>query len=65
MGIALGTFNTYGCSLIFGRPQGPTGMRLIIKLIEERTLLSGGYGLFTGCVAGDTGASIVVYVDVA
>ncbi len=65
MGISLDTFNNYGCSLIFGHPQGPTGMRLIIELIEELALLGGGYGLFTGCVAGDTGASIVVYVDVA
>jgi hypothetical protein len=40
-------------------------MRLIIELIEELALLSGGYGLFTGCAAGDTGASIVVWVDVA
>jgi acetyl-CoA acetyltransferase len=60
MGIALGTFNNYGCSLIFGHPQGPTGMRWIIELIEELTLLGGGYGLFTGCAAGDTGASVVV-----
>ena len=65
MGIRLDSFNNYGCSLIFGHPQGPTGMRLIIELIEELVLLGGGYGLFTGCAAGDTGASIVVYVDVA
>ena len=65
MGIALDAFNNYGCSLIFGHPQGPTGMRLIIELIEELVLLGGGYGLFTGCAAGDTGASIIVYVDVA
>jgi len=30
-------------------------MRLIIKLIEELTLPGGGYGLFVGCAAGDTG----------
>ncbi len=65
MDIPLDTFNNYGCSLIFGHPQGPTGMRLIIELIEELALLGGGYGLFTGCAAGDTGASIVVFVDVA
>ncbi|GAC1353843.1 MAG: thiolase family protein [Ktedonobacteraceae bacterium] len=63
MGIAIDTFNNYGSSLIFGHPQGPTGMRLIIELIEELVLLGGGYGLFTGCAAGDTGAAIVVYVD--
>jgi len=63
MGIAIDTFNNYGSSLIFGHPQGPTGMRLIIELIEELVLLGGGYGLFTGCAAGDTGAAIVVRVD--
>ena len=63
MGLALDTFNNYGSSLVFGHPQGPTGMRLIIELIEELVLLGGGYGLFTGCAAGDTGAAIVVSVD--
>jgi acetyl-CoA acetyltransferase len=64
MGISLEAFNNYGSSLIFGHPQGPTGMRLIIELIEELVLRGGGYGLFTGCAAGDTGAAIVLYVDV-
>jgi acetyl-CoA acetyltransferase len=62
-GIALDTFNHYGSSLIFGHPQGPTGMRLIIELIEELVLYGGGYGLFVGCAAGDTAAAIVVRVD--
>ncbi len=65
MGISLDAFNNYGSSLIFGHPQGPTGMRLIIELIEELVLLGGGYGLFTGCAAGDTSAAIVLRVDVA
>jgi acetyl-CoA acetyltransferase len=65
MGVLLDAFNNYGSSLIFGHPQGPTGMRLIIELIEELVLLGGGYGLFTGCAAGDTGAAIVLRVDVA
>jgi len=63
--IALEAFNNYGSSLIFGHPQGPTGMRLINELIEELVLRGGGYGLFTGCAAGDTGAAIVLRVDVA
>jgi len=63
MGIALDTFNHYGSSLIFGHPQGPTGMRLVIELIEELVLNGGGYGLFTGCAAGDTAASVVIRVD--
>ncbi len=65
MGISLDAFNNYGSSLIFGHPQGPTGMRLIIELIEELVLLGGGYDLFTGCAAGDTGAAIILRVDAA
>jgi acetyl-CoA acetyltransferase len=64
LGIPLESFNNYGCSLIFGHPQGPTGMRQVIELIEELVLLGGGYGLFTGCAAGDTGGAIVLRVDV-
>jgi len=63
MGIELDMFNHYGSSLIFGHPQGPTGMRLVIELIEELVLRGGGYGLFTGCAAGDTAAAVVVRVD--
>jgi acetyl-CoA acetyltransferase family protein len=54
--------NNNGSSLIYGHPQGPTGGRAIIELIEEITLLGGGYGLFTGCAAGDTAAALVVKV---
>jgi acetyl-CoA acetyltransferase len=56
-------FNNYGCSLIFGHPQGPTGMRLIIELIEELVLKGGGYGLFAGCAAGDSAAGLVLKVN--
>jgi acetyl-CoA acetyltransferase len=62
-GIPLEGMNNYGCSLIWGHPQGPTGMRLIIELIEELVLLGGGYGLFTGCAAGDTAAAVVLEVS--
>jgi acetyl-CoA acetyltransferase len=62
--LPLESFNNYGCSLIFGHPQGPTGMRQVIELIEELALRGGGYGLFTGCAAGDTGAAIVLQVHV-
>jgi acetyl-CoA acetyltransferase len=55
-------FNNYGSSLIFGHPQGPTGMRLIIELIEELAILGGGHGLFVGCAAGDTAGAVVVKV---
>lgn len=60
--IPLEGMNNYGSSLIWGHPQGPTGMRLIIELIEELVLLGGGYGLFTGCAAGDTAGAVVLEV---
>jgi len=62
LGIPLDKMNNYGSSLIWGHPQGPTGMRLIMELIEELVMLGGGYGLFTGCAAGDTAAAIVLEV---
>jgi len=55
--------NNYGSSLIYGHPQGPTAGRGIIELIEEVVLLGGGYGLFTGCAAGDTAAAMVLKVS--
>lgn len=61
-GYPLDRMNAYGCSLIFGHPQGPTGLRSIAELIEELRLRGGGTGLFTGCAAGDTGAAVVLQV---
>ncbi|NIO04233.1 MAG: thiolase family protein [Proteobacteria bacterium] len=55
-------FNNYGSPIIYGHPQGPTAGRCVIELIEEVVILGGGYGLFTGCAAGDTGAALVVKV---
>ncbi len=63
MGIAQESINNYGSSLVWGHPQAPTGMRLIIELIEELTLKNGGFGLFTGCSAGDSAASMVIEVS--
>lgn len=60
--IAPEAFNNHGSSLVFGHPQGPTGMRLVIELVEELVERGGGYGLFTGCAAGDTGMAVVVEV---
>ncbi len=57
------SMNNYGCSLVYGHPQGPTGGRAVIEMIEELVLLGGGWGLFTGCAAGDTGAALVVKVS--
>jgi acetyl-CoA acetyltransferase len=61
-GYDLMKMNNYGSSLIYGHPQGPTAGRGIIEMIEELVLLGGGYGLFTGCAAGDTAASLVLKV---
>ena len=38
------------------------GTRAIIELIEELVQRGGGYGLFTGCAAGDTGMAVVLEV---
>lgn len=62
-GFALERMNPYGSSLIYGHPQGPTGMRAIAELVEALRASGGGIGLFTGCAAGDTGAAIVLEVE--
>ncbi len=62
MGIDVNSMNNYGCSLIWGHPQGPTGMRSIIELIEELAMRGGGLGLFEGCAAGDTAMAVVIKV---
>jgi acetyl-CoA acetyltransferase family protein len=64
MGLKFEDMNNFGCSLVWGHPQGPTGARLIIELIEELVIKGGGYGLFDGCAAGDTAAAIVLKVDI-
>jgi acetyl-CoA acetyltransferase len=61
-GVDIGRMNNYGCSLVWGHPQGPMGTRAIIELIEELALRGGGYGLFTGCAAGDTAMAVVLEV---
>ncbi|MEI2775905.1 MAG: thiolase family protein [Tetrasphaera sp.] len=62
-GIPLDKMNVRGCSLIFGHPQGPTGLRSIAELTEELRVRGGGVGLFTGCAAGDSGMALVVRVE--
>ena len=61
-GIPTHRMNRFGCSLVWGHPQAPTGLRAIIELIEELALRGGGLGLFTGCAAGDTGMAVVIRV---
>ena len=59
MNIDVMGMNNYGCSMIYGHPQGPTAGRLIAEFIEELVILGGGYGLWAGCAAGDTGAAMI------
>ncbi len=63
MGVDVLGMNNYGSSLIWGHPQGPTGMRAIMELIEELVIKGGGYGLFQGCAAGDTAMAVVIKVS--
>uniref|UniRef100_UPI001F249BC6 hypothetical protein n=1 Tax=Xanthomonas perforans TaxID=442694 RepID=UPI001F249BC6 len=62
LGVPWQGINNYGCSLVWGHPNGPTALRSIIELIEELTLRGGGYGLFTGCAAGDSAMAVVLKV---
>lgn len=55
--------NGYGCSLVWGHPQGPTGMRSVIELVEQMVAEGGGVGLFTGCAAGDSAMAVLVRVE--
>jgi acetyl-CoA acetyltransferase len=61
-GLSVEGFNNNGCSLIYGHPQAPMGLRAIMELIEELVQQGGGRGLFTGCAAGDTAMAVVVEV---
>ncbi|MBW1703993.1 MAG: thiolase family protein [Deltaproteobacteria bacterium] len=63
MGCDVMNMNNYGSSLVYGHPQSPTAGRLIAELLEEMVILGGGYGLWTGCAAGDTGAAIIFKVS--
>lgn len=63
LGFPLEKMNGYGCSLVWGHPQGPTGMRGVIELVEQMVLEGGGIGLFTGCAAGDSAMSVLLKVD--
>ena len=62
-GFALERMNPYGCSLVYGHPQAPTGLRAIAELVQALQARGGGTGLFTGCAAGDTGAALIVRVQ--
>lgn len=61
-GVPLGRMNGFGCSLVWGHPQGPTGLRALTELIEELAARGGGRGLFHGCAAGDSAMAVVIEV---
>jgi len=63
MGVDVNWMNNYGNSMIYGHPQAPTAGRIIAELLEEMVMLGGGYGLWAGCAAGDTGAAMVFKVS--
>lgn len=62
-GFPIERINNYGSSLIWGHPQGPTGLRSVIELIEELVIAGGGIGLFAGCAAGDSAMAVVIKVS--
>lgn len=62
-GIPVEKVNNFGCSLVWGHPQAPMGTRAIIELIEELAQRGGGFGLFTGCAAGDSAMAVVLEVS--
>jgi len=63
MGMDVNWMNNYGNSMIYGHPQGPTAGRIIVELLEEVVMLGGGYCLWAGCAAGDTGAALVFKIS--
>ncbi len=65
LGLAPEQVNNFGSSLVWGHPQGPTGLRLVLELVEELALRGGGIGLMSGCAAGDSAAAVVVSVRTA
>ncbi|MBI4701588.1 MAG: thiolase family protein [Deltaproteobacteria bacterium] len=62
MELAAEVLNRYGSPLVYGHPQGPTGIRLVVELVEELAQAGGGWGLMSGCAAGDTAMALVVEV---
>lgn len=54
--------NRTGCSLVWGHPQGPTMVRIVIEALEEAVELGGGLALVMGCAAGDVGIAALFEV---
>ncbi len=54
--------NDTGCPMIYGHPQGPTLVRVIVEALERAVSLGGGYVLVFGCAAGDVGIAAIFKV---
>lgn len=65
LGLKTDAVNRWGSPLVWGHPQGPMGLRLVIELVEELAARGGGVGVATGCAAGDTAAALVLRVGEA
>jgi acetyl-CoA acetyltransferase len=55
--------NVTGSPLIYGHPQAPTLMRVIIEALETAVQKGGGYVLVCGCAAGDQGIAAIFKVN--
>ncbi len=62
LGIDATKFNNFGCSMVYGHPQGPTLARMLAEVIEETVQKGGGYAMIAGCAAGDQAAALIVKV---
>jgi acetyl-CoA acetyltransferase len=62
MGLSPEDVNRFGSPLIWGHPQAPMGLRVIVELIEELAQKGGGNGLFSGCAGGDTAMALCLRV---
>ena len=62
LGLDVNTMNNYGSTIVYGHPQAPTGARNIVEGIEETVKRGGGYLLWAGCAAGDTGVAMVIKI---
>jgi acetyl-CoA acetyltransferase len=54
--------NDTGCPMIYGHPQGPTLVRVIVEALERAVSQGGGYVLIFGCAAGDVGIAAIFKV---
>lgn len=54
--------NDTGCPMVYGHPQGPTLVRVIVEALEKTVDRGGGYTLVFGCAAGDVGIAAIFKV---